>query len=471
MNHHLRLPAMFFVVMTTNGSLMAQTLRLVPDQYPGIQAAIDAATSGDEIVVRPGLYQERLDFLGKRLAVRGDAGPALTTIDRSGIGPPNQLRVVVTMTSGEPSGTILEGFTITGGEVGVAVGNGASPLVRGCVIRGNARFAGPNGGATGGGIHVMNATPTIERCRIEDNLLCAEISTGGGVAIEGGVVTLRSTAILRNQANATAGLCGFGGAAASGGGIAVGPGTLVLDGCTLADNSRDGMASNLSVDVGAAASGDHCIVWHPGGSAGIEAVGGSVVFSRSDIAGGWPGSGNLVVDPRFAADGWHLLADSPCIQAGTPGVAPLDLDLDGDPRELYLVRDLGADEWRPPRSLSLLLGQPSGAGSFAVSVEGGAPFAPYVGVFSIDPRNQGPSSGLGSIGGVHIAIADLVSELQSGAAPFRGLFDAQGRLAFGVPAGALVVLSGTTVLAVVHTLDPATSALLAATEPTPLVLN
>ena len=40
-----------------------------PGTYPTIQGAIDAAVSGDTILVAPGLYLETIDFLGKNVAV------------------------------------------------------------------------------------------------------------------------------------------------------------------------------------------------------------------------------------------------------------------------------------------------------------------------------------------------------------------------------------------------------------------
>jgi hypothetical protein len=46
-------------------------------------------------------------------------------------------------------------------------------------------------------------------------------------------------------------------------------------------------------------------------------------------------------DPRFAADGYHLLADSAAIGRGLP--TPVTRDIDGQPRRT--PPDLGADEF------------------------------------------------------------------------------------------------------------------------------
>jgi pectin methylesterase-like acyl-CoA thioesterase len=43
----------------------------VPDDYPAIQATVDAATSGDTIIVRDGTYVENVD-VNKLLFSRGE---------------------------------------------------------------------------------------------------------------------------------------------------------------------------------------------------------------------------------------------------------------------------------------------------------------------------------------------------------------------------------------------------------------
>jgi hypothetical protein len=53
------------------------------------------------------------------------------------------------------------------------------------------------------------------------------------------------------------------------------------------------------------------------------------------------GFGNIAVEPNFASDGYHLLADSACIDAGTSRGAP-PADIDGESRDE--TPDIGVDE-------------------------------------------------------------------------------------------------------------------------------
>jgi photosystem II stability/assembly factor-like uncharacterized protein len=78
--------------------------------FPTIQDAIDAANSGEIIEAQPGTYVESIDFLGKAITLRSATGdPADTIIDGAGA-----FRVVQCV-SGEGPDTVLEGFTISGG--------------------------------------------------------------------------------------------------------------------------------------------------------------------------------------------------------------------------------------------------------------------------------------------------------------------------------------------------------------------
>jgi len=59
-------------------SASAATL-YVPDDYPTIQAAVDAASDGDTIIVRDGTYVENVD-VNKRLTIRSENGADFTTV-------------------------------------------------------------------------------------------------------------------------------------------------------------------------------------------------------------------------------------------------------------------------------------------------------------------------------------------------------------------------------------------------------
>ena len=79
----------------------------VPDVYPSIQLAIDVARDGDVVSVKPGTYQESINFNGKTLRVHGGDGAAVTTLDGTGLESP-----LVVFNSGEGRESTLQGFAI-----------------------------------------------------------------------------------------------------------------------------------------------------------------------------------------------------------------------------------------------------------------------------------------------------------------------------------------------------------------------
>ncbi|MHC4335560.1 MAG: hypothetical protein ACYSUV_17685, partial [Planctomycetota bacterium] len=106
--------------------------------FTTIQAAIDDANDEDEIEVAPGTYPEAINFNGKAVRLYSREGRDVTIIDANGIGGAYH---AVQCVSGEDANTILEGFTITGGD---------------------ANSVPPNG--YGGGMFNNNSSPTVTNC-------------------------------------------------------------------------------------------------------------------------------------------------------------------------------------------------------------------------------------------------------------------------------------------------------------------
>ena len=91
----------------------------VPSQYGTIQSAIDIALDSDSIVVSPGTYLENINFKGKAITVRStdpDNPDVVASTIIDGSNPPDSnFGSVVLFKSGEDNGSVLAGFTITGG--------------------------------------------------------------------------------------------------------------------------------------------------------------------------------------------------------------------------------------------------------------------------------------------------------------------------------------------------------------------
>jgi len=380
-------------------SIAAAVERYVPSQYPTIQSAIDDCNDGDVVIVAPGIYtgtgNRDIDFLGKAITVRSTGGPENCIIDCQAT-IEDMHRGFYFHTSEGP-GSILDGFTITNGVAYYGGGlrcGGSSPIIRRCRIIGNySRWR------DGGGIFCeSNSSPQILDSIVMENVadddgggICCEQSSnaiisncvisnntaardgGGVVSWYSSEVMLKNCVLAGNHAGRNGGgLEAFhdspvlfnclivGNSAPEGGGAQVfdSP-NFTLSNCTIANNTagwRGGAirAENSSVNL-------RNSILYGNLSNQISFYDSSIIAEYSNIEGGWSGTGNIDADPCFVEPGYwdtnglwidgdyHLLHDSPCINAGDPNFIPEpnETDIDGELRVMLGRVDMGADEFNP----------------------------------------------------------------------------------------------------------------------------
>ena len=74
---------MLFMAMTASVGVAAAATIYVPDNYPTIQAAVNAASGGDTVIVRDGIYNESI-HIGRRLTIQSENGSANCIVNVSG---------------------------------------------------------------------------------------------------------------------------------------------------------------------------------------------------------------------------------------------------------------------------------------------------------------------------------------------------------------------------------------------------
>lgn len=271
------------------------TDRHVPLDHPTISAAIAASIAGDEVLVAPGTYIETIDFGGKAIIVRSTDGPEVTTIQGPGGVP------VVRFDSGETAASVIEGFTITLG-LGLDI----------CGINGCETY--------GGGVHILDASPTVLGNIITGNTstgagVTAGMGTGAGIYVQGGAATIRFNLIVDNTAEA------------SGGGMTIVDASALVENNTIVGNTASAGAAMWA--SGGAPTVLHNIFWgnsSPTPISGAGPITGTIAYCL--VQGGFPGTGIIDADPLFVDAGigdYHLGVGSPCIDAGDP-LAPLEGD-------------------------------------------------------------------------------------------------------------------------------------------------
>jgi hypothetical protein len=293
----------------------------VPDDYPAIGDAIEAAEDGDEIIVAEGEYFEHFNLLGKAITLRSTDPEDPEVVANTIVNGDGALHVVVCNTDEGPD-TIINGFTVTGGEArgaGIAPYGGgmlintSNPTVMNCVFTGNTATR------DGGGMYAVESDgPTVTTCVFRENTA----DQGGGMRSYQSHPTLIGCTFLENVADEGRG------------GYSYSSDTMYVL-CTFSGNKAL-FGGAMCIDEGETLS--NCILWGNSAPDGPE-IWGPAIATYCDVQGGYEGEGNIDADPQFIdpeSGDYRLSPGSPCIDAGDNTAVPpavADLDEDGDTDE------------------------------------------------------------------------------------------------------------------------------------------
>ncbi len=336
---------------------------LVPQDYPTIQAGINASSDGDTVLVAAGTYVENINYNGKNIVV---GSLYLTTQDTSYISSTiidgDSSGSIVVFESFEDSTAVLNGFTFQDiifnsgdGPQTIININESSPKIinnrfdnfylfqdvesaviycenSNSLIMNNEFTNGSvgNGYVLGGFILSKNSNLTIKNNRIENGYVgFAEpsgyiVSVNSDNIIESNVIINPSmgycvicapisildgsNCILRNNFIFQAYGDGYGAVVASESQYVSHNNTFVSNSVGYANLSSDGIVSND-------------IIYASSNAVYID-ENSTIQVSYSDIEGGWEGVGNIDTDPLFCApdNGEYTLAqNSPCVGTGENG--------------------------------------------------------------------------------------------------------------------------------------------------------
>ena len=229
---------------------------------------------------------------------------------------------------------------------GLFCNDSADPVISNCVFNGN--IAWDHGGGLyikdsdawvghsliisntatdGAGIGCISSTPTVVTCAIGDNLAFLD---GAGIRSKESILTARNLLIVGNRA--------FG----QGGGIHIKGGYGEIENVTVADNISRLTGGGIAITESGVVTGANAVIW---GNAPDECET-NAILTYSCVTD-WTGANMVTNAPLLASGTYHLLTNSPCIDAGTNLTwATNTVDVDGESRIVNTNIDIGCDEWQ-----------------------------------------------------------------------------------------------------------------------------
>ena len=178
------------ILCITNGNLIAKIIE-VPKFISKIQLAINAASNGDTVLVEPGEYLENINFFAKRILVTSkylledDTSLISKTIIKGDFISPT-----VTFNNYEDSLSVLYGFTIKNGRIGIYC-HISNPSLKYLLIEENQSTD------FGGGIKCVESNPLIIKSIIKNNIASFN---GGGLYCSTSNPILDDVKIINNRA-------------------------------------------------------------------------------------------------------------------------------------------------------------------------------------------------------------------------------------------------------------------------------
>jgi hypothetical protein len=295
------------------------TVIIVPDDYSTIQAGINAGVDGDTVLVQPGTYVENINFnghnvvLGSLFLITGDTSYISSTIIDG-----DSYLSAVKFNHGETAEAAITGFTIQNGKASQGGGifcHISSPTVKYNRIINNLAYGTTSLSGRGAGIYCLYSNPDITGNIIEDNACVnANYDTYGG-----GIFCIDSNPIITNNL-----ICRN--TSENAGGLSFSSSNPQVVGCTIADNTAQGINCNNS-----ALEMLNSIIWTNQSESGHPEISidtsSSAEISYCDILGGWEGEGNIDSNPLFVDlpnGDYNICSQSVCIDNGDPALQDPD---------------------------------------------------------------------------------------------------------------------------------------------------
>ena len=236
-----------FILLTLSFALKGTLINVNIDgsgDYIIIQQGIEAAVNGDSVLVAPGIYEENINLLGKKITVASEylltgneEDIENTIIDGGGVD------TVVRMDSGEDTLSYLCGFVLRNGNNpwggGIYIYQGGAKLEH-LKVRDNISESQncPNGGGiyADGDIYLVGYRQIILRnVEIDNNTVIGNFPIGGGLFFRNkfNTVILENVSVTNNH-------CEGNSSANSGGMIIYNTSNVILKNCIIDNNSVSG---------------------------------------------------------------------------------------------------------------------------------------------------------------------------------------------------------------------------------------